>query len=90
MLLKTNDEKRFKSEGYSESSNKAFLYARALKKAEIVIATKNISSKIFYSIFLKRTDTVEEAIEEALLKHGKDGKIVLMQNAPELIPILEK
>jgi len=39
---------------------------------------------------VKRVDTVEEAIEEALLKHEKDGKIVLMQNTPELIPILEK
>jgi hypothetical protein len=39
---------------------------------------------------VKRVDTVEEAIEEALLKDEKDGKIVLMQNTPELIPILEK
>jgi len=80
---------RFKKEGYSESSNKAFLYARGLKKAEIIIVTKNISSKILNNIFLKRVNTVEEAIQKALLKHGKDCKIVLIQNAPELVPIFK-
>jgi nickel-dependent lactate racemase len=80
---------RFKKEGYSESSNKAFLYARALKKAEIIIVTENISSKIFNNIFLKRVDTVEEAILEALLKHGKDCKIVLIKNAPEVVPFFK-
>lgn len=80
---------RFKKEGYSESSNKAFLYARVLKKAEIVVVTNNISSKILNSIFLKRADTAEEAIQKALLKHGKDCKIVLIKNAPELIPIFK-
>lgn len=80
---------RFIKEGYSESSNKAFLYARALKKAEIIIVTKNISSKILNNIFLKRVDTVEEAIQKALLKHGKDCKIVLIQNAPEVVPVFK-
>jgi len=80
---------RFKKEGYSESSSKAFLYARALKKAEIIIVTKNISSKIFNNIFLKRADTTKEAIQKALSKHGKDCKIVLIKNAPELIPVFK-
>jgi len=80
---------RFKSEGYNESSNKAFLYARALKKAEIIIVTKNISTKILNNIFLKRANTVEEAVQEALLKYGKDCKIALIQNAPEIIPIFK-
>lgn len=80
---------RFKNEGYNESSNKAFLYARVLKKAEIIIVTKNISTKILNNIFLKRADTVEEAVQEVLLKHGKDCKIALIQNAPEIIPIFK-
>lgn len=80
---------RFKNEGYNESSNKAFLYARVLKKAEIIIVTKNISTKILNKIFLKRADTVEEAVQEVLLKHGKDCKIALIQNAPEIIPIFK-
>ena len=80
---------RFKSEGYNESSNKAFLYARVLKKAEIIIVTKNISTKILNNIFLKRANTVEEAVQEALLKYGKDCKIALIQNAPEIIPIFK-
>jgi len=80
---------RFKSEGFSESSNKAFLYARALEKAEIIIVTKNISAKILNNIFLKRTNTVEEAVQEALLKHEKDCKIALIQNAPEIISIFK-
>jgi len=80
---------RFKSEGYNESSNKAFLYARALKKAEIIIITKNIPTKILNNIFLKKADNVDEAIQEALLKYGKDCKIALIQNAPEIIPIFK-
>ena len=80
---------KFKKEGYSESSNKAFLYARVLKKAEIVVVTNNISSKILNSIFLKRADTAEEVIQKALLKHGKDCKIVLIKNAPEVVPVFK-
>jgi len=79
---------RFKREGYSESSNKAFLYARALGKAEIIIVTKNISTKVLNNIFLQRADTIEEVIQKALVKYGKNLKIALIKNAPEVVPII--
>jgi len=78
---------RFRTEGYSESSNKAFLYARALVKAEIVVVTTNLTDEIAESMFLKRTDTLEDAFAYACGKLGNDCKVAIMENAPELVPV---
>lgn len=80
---------RFKNEGFNESSNKAFLYARALKKAEIIIVTENIHSQILNSIFLKKATTIEGALNYSLKKYGEDCRIAVVQNAPEIIPIFK-
>lgn len=80
---------RFKKEGYHESSNKAYLYARALNKAEIVVVTPNFNDELMESMFLKRAETLEDAFSYAEHKLGKDCTVAILENTPELIPVIE-
>lgn len=78
---------RFKKEGYQEGSNAAFLYARALKKAEIIIVTHNIPAPDLNRLFLNASRTMEEALEKVFSKYGKNCKIIVMKDANNIIPI---
>jgi len=78
---------RFKKEGYHEGSNAAFLYARALKKAEIIIVTHNIPAPDLNRLFLNSSCTMEEALEKIFSKYGKDCKIIVMKDANDIVPI---
>jgi len=78
---------RFKKEGYQEGSNAAFLYARALKKAEIIIVTHNIPAPDLNRLFLNTSRTMEEALENVFSKYGKNCKIIVMKDANNIIPI---
>jgi hypothetical protein len=40
-------------------------------------------------MFTQRADTVEEAVEMALAKHGDNAKIILMKNGSDMIPCFE-
>jgi hypothetical protein len=40
-------------------------------------------------MFTKKASTVEEAIEMALKKQGKDAKILLIRNATDIVPTKE-
>lgn len=77
---------RFIREGYSIGASKAWLFSRCLKKADLVLVTRNIDNQTLKEMFTKRADTVEEAIEMALAKHGKKAEIILMRNGSDIIP----
>jgi hypothetical protein len=40
-------------------------------------------------MFTQRADTVEQAIEMALAKHGEKAEIILMKNGSDMIPRIE-
>jgi len=79
---------RFEKEGYSRGSSKAYLYARALKKAQVIIVTNNLSGESLNKIFLQKAQSVEEAVEKALKKMGRESKIIILKNATDMIPKL--
>jgi nickel-dependent lactate racemase len=77
---------RFIREGYSLGASKAWLFSRCLKRADLILVSRNIEDKILKQMFTKRADTVEEAVEVALAKHGRNAEIILMRNGSDMIP----
>lgn len=81
---------RFIREGYSIGASKAWLFSRCLKRADLILVSKNIGDKTLKEMFTQRADTVEEAIQMALAKHGQNAEIILMKNGSDMIPKFEE
>lgn len=77
---------RFIREGYSIGSSKAWLFSRCLKKADLILVSKNIDDHTLKQMFTQRADTIEQAIQMALSKHGPNAEIILMKNGSDMIP----
>lgn len=77
---------RFKKEAYSIGTSKAWLYSRCLLRAELIVVSDSLDEKTLDTMFTKKASTVEEAIEMAMKKQGKDAKILLIRNAADIVP----
>ena len=64
------------------------ILARVLMKAEVYVVSK-LNEKEIGNIGLKYAKTPEEAIELALDKHGKNARILILPNGPQLLPRLK-
>ncbi len=60
---------------------------RILLKSEIYIVSDMKEDEIG-NIGLKYADTVEKAIHNSLIKHGKDARILILPNGPQVLPII--
>nr|MDO8110891.1 nickel-dependent lactate racemase [Candidatus Sigynarchaeota archaeon] len=63
--------------------------ARAAKRAEILVVSampRSAFEKV--KLGLKHAESVEKAIEQALKKHGKKAKILILPAGPQLIPCI--
>lgn len=80
---------RYAKEGFNVGNNKAFNYARALKKGRVIIVTDKISKKQLAEAKLESAATLQEAIEMSLAKRPAKTVTVLPQ-AANIIPVLQK
>lgn len=80
---------RYAKEGFNVGNNKAFNYARALKKGRVIIVTDKISKNELEEAKLESAATLQEAIEMSLSKHPANIITVLPQ-AANIIPVLKK
>ena len=62
---------------------------RIMMKAEIYVIS-SLKKEEIGNIGLKHADSVEEAIETSLKKHGQGAKILILPNGPQVIPIFKK
>jgi len=60
---------------------------RILMKSEIYLVSSMKEEEIG-NIGLKYADTVENAIKNSLIKHGKDAKILILPNGPQILPLI--
>jgi nickel-dependent lactate racemase len=60
---------------------------RILMKSEIYIVSKMKEEEIG-NIGLKYANTVENAINQSLIKHGYNAKILILPNGPQILPII--
>jgi nickel-dependent lactate racemase len=80
---------RFIREGYSIGASKAWLFSRCLKRSGLILVSKNIDDKTLKKMFSQRADTVDQAIQMALAKHGQNAEIILLKNGSDMIPRFE-
>ncbi len=66
----------------------AQILARILKKAKIIVVTKNIKEKVLNEMKLLGAKTVDEALEMALEIKGQDARIGVIPNGPYVIPTI--
>ncbi|MFX0012131.1 MAG: nickel-dependent lactate racemase [Candidatus Hermodarchaeota archaeon] len=60
---------------------------RILMKAEVYLIS-NMRKEEIGNIGLKYANTVENAIEQSLVKHGEDAKILVLPNGPQILPVI--
>lgn len=65
------------------------ILARVLMKAEIYVISTLKDDEIG-NIGLKHAKTIEEAIKLSIKKHGKDARILILPNGPQVLPLLKK
>ncbi len=80
---------RFIREGYSIGASKAWLFSRCLKRSDLIVVSKCLNDEILKEMFTERADTVDEAIEKALAKHGENAEIILLKNGSDMVPRFE-
>ena len=80
---------RFIREGYSIGASKAWLFSRCLKRSDLILVSKSIEDHILKEMFTRRADTVDQAIQMALAKQGKNAEIILLKNGSDMIPRFE-
>lgn len=76
---------RFKKEGYDVGSNKAFMYARAMLKGQVIIVSEYLSKEELEGMMLGWAKTLQDAIKMAL-KRKVPNKILVLPNAVNIIP----
>lgn len=81
----------FKKEGFAKgNSTKAFLLARGILAHEIYVVSENLSEKELSRIFLKKANTVEEALEVIKAKEKSVLDIAFLPSGADIIPIVEQ
>ncbi len=77
--------RRYGEEGFNVGNNKAFNYARALKKGRVIIVTDRIPAEELRRAKLESAPTLQAAMDMCLAKGG--GQIVsVLEHASNIIP----
>lgn len=61
------------------------ILARIMMKAEIYVVS-SLNETELGNIGLKYANSIEDALHVSLLKHGKDAKVLMLPNGPQIIP----
>ncbi len=79
----------FRKDGFAKgNSTKAFLLARGILAHEIYVVSENLSETELSRIFLKKANTVEEALESIRNKEKSDLDIAFLPSGADIIPIV--
>lgn len=80
---------RFKKEGYDVGSNKAFMYARAMLKGQIIVVSEYLIKSELEEMMLGWAPNLQQAIDVAL-ERKVPNKILILPNAVNMIPKIIK
>jgi len=81
---------RFNKEGFSPGTSKARAFARAQLKSKIFLVSKNICSRTLKNMFINCYDDFDSALQDACKDSNSDRVIILLRNAPGVIPIIKQ
>ncbi|MBW1695474.1 MAG: nickel-dependent lactate racemase [Deltaproteobacteria bacterium] len=80
---------RFQAEGYDVGTSKAWLYARCLLKAEMIIVSEFLEQSVLEQMFTKKAADMDTALKMAFESQGQDARVLIMRNAADMIPVRE-
>jgi len=78
----------FNRRGYEPGLSKAFMYARALERAEIIVVTDKMSDAELAKIYTRRANSIDDALEMGKSRIGGTAKIAVMPHATEIVPVV--
>ena len=81
---------KFNRRGYEPGLSKAFMYARALENAEIIIVSDKITDAELTKVYTKRASSIDRAFEMAKNRLGQVDQIVVMPHATEIVPRIKQ
>lgn len=76
---------RFREEGFGIGSNKAFMYARALKKGRIILVSEGLTEEQAHNVMLDWAPDLQTAVNMAMARQ-KPSKITVVPKAVNIIP----
>jgi nickel-dependent lactate racemase len=76
---------RFRAEGYTVGSNKAFLYARALIKGRIVVVTDHVTKSELKDMMMEWAPSLQAAVDKVCSECNPD-RITVLPKAVNIIP----
>lgn len=77
---------RFRVEGYDVGTSKAYMYARCLLKAEVIVVSDCLDDKTLGQMFSRKARDLDAAIGMALEKQGRGARVLVLRNASDMIP----
>lgn len=78
---------RLKSEGFNMGAHKAYLFARFMLKANVILVS-NLPAGVLKSMHLRTSPTLKQAYEEALTTVGRDARVTVCPRAAATLPEL--
>ncbi|MEX2357103.1 MAG: hypothetical protein WEE51_02160, partial [Pirellulaceae bacterium] len=59
--------------------------AKAARKGEIVVVSDGLTPDVLERLFVRSAPTVEQAVADALKKHGPDAKLAVIPKGPYVL-----
>ena len=72
-------------QGFDVGTNKAFEYARALKKGRVIIVSENVDPERIRRMKLEWASSLQEAVDMALERHIPE-QVIVLPRAVTMIP----
>lgn len=78
----------FRRKEFEIGPHKAYLWARTVAKARVIIVSQNISSGLAKTLMVESASTLQDAVDIALTGHDT-ATLMVMPNASSVIPIFD-
>jgi len=78
---------RFKREGFKLGAHKAYLVARDLVRAEVILVSQLPACSV-RTLMMACAPSLENALEKALAKHGRAARVLALPRAASSVPVL--
>ena len=77
---------RLGREGFQMGAHKAFLLARSMVKARVLLVSDRMPLELGKKLMLEQYTTVESALESTLARHGLSATVAVMPKASSTVP----
>ena len=79
---------KFREIGFTASSRKAYMFARSMLKARIIVVTDGVDPEKLKEMMMEHAPSVERALELGFKEMGRDAKVLALPQADLLIPVV--